>query len=188
MTPALGSFTFMSISGGTSAWIRTNRGTALIMSAVFLVLMIYLLTQDWVYDQQRYGFRLGFFTVLSAAAMLICCLSMVFDRQKDQTTPEMSMLKLRHLGRAAMALIIMGIYFIFAWNDHFAQDWLRPILDTIPLTGEFLLWTPIFMGAGMYLLGVRPLRSAFIAAIIITVVIFGLFRIIGITLPSVLLS
>lgn len=178
----------MSTSGGKSAWIRTNRGTALIMSAVFLVLMVYLLNQDWVYDQQRDGFRLGFFTVMSAAAMLICCISMIFDRVKHQTTPEMATLKLRHLGRAAVALIIMGIYFIFAWNDHFAQDWLRPFLNTLPLAGEFLFWTPVFMGAGMYLLGVRPLRSAVTAAIIITVVIFGLFRIIGISLPSVLLS
>lgn len=178
----------MSTSGGKSAWIRTNRGTALLLSAVFLVLMVYLLTQDWVYDQQRDGFRLGFFTVMSAAAMLICCISMMFDRVKDQTTPEMATLRFRHLVRAVVALMIMGVYFILAWNDHFAQEWLRPILDTIPLTGEFLFWTPVFMSAGMYLLGVRPLRSALTAAIIITLVIFGLFRVIGIMLPSVLLS
>lgn len=178
----------MSTSGGRTAWIRTNRGTAVLMTAAFLVLTIYLLTQDWVYDKQRDGFRLGFFTMVGAGAMALCSLSMVFDRLKDQTTPELATFRLGHLGRAIGALAMMGVYFILAWNDHFAQDWLRPILNIIPLTGEFLFWTPVFMTIGMYLLGVRPARAALTAAIIISVVIFGLFRIIGITLPSVLLG
>lgn len=173
----------MASSGGGS-WIRTNRGIAACMAVLFAILLIYLLNQDWVYDKQRDGFHLGFFSVVGAIAMIVCCVSMMFDRLKSGTTPELASIRLAHIGHGVLALAMMGIYFILAWDVHFAQPWLRGILDVIPLTGEFILWTPIFMGAGMYLLGVRPAQSAAIAGVVVGIVIFGLFRIIGITLPS----
>ena len=42
----------------------------------------------------------------------------------------------------------------------------------------------IFFALGMYLLGVRPLLSAVITGVVVGLVIFGLFTLIGINLPS----
>ena len=44
------------------------------------------------------------------------------------------------------------------------------------------------MFAGTYFLGVRPLLSAAIAGVVITLVIFGLFWSIGIYLPTSIIS
>lgn len=174
----------MSASGGGVAWIRTNRGMATCLAVLLVILLAYLLAQEWVYDKQRDGFRLGFFTIVGAVAMIACCISMMFDRLKNATTPELATMRLAHVGQGLIALAIMGVYFILAWDVHFAQEWLRVLLDVIPLTGEFVLWTALFVGFAMFLLGVRPVRSAVIAGVVVSIVIFGLFRLIGITLPS----
>lgn len=174
----------MTTPGGKVGWFRTNRGMAVVMTVLFTGLLMYLLNQDWVYDQQRDGFRLGFFSLVGTVAMIACSVSMIFDRLRDASTPELSKITLGHVGRSVFALAVMGVYFILAWDVHFAQEWLRGLLDAIPLTGEFVLWTPIFMGLGMYLLGVRPASSAAVAGVVVGLVIFGLFRLIGITLPS----
>jgi hypothetical protein len=49
---------------------------------------------------------------------------------------------------------------------------------------DFILVTPFFMAGGTYVLGIRPLRSAIVAGVVITIVIYGLFRVIGIELPT----
>lgn len=174
----------MSTPSERQEWLRTNRGVAVCLTVLCSGLLVYLLNQDWVFDKQRDGFQLGFFSVMGAVAMLICSLALLIDRQKSATTPEMADIRLRHVANCLLALGLMGLYFILAWNSHFAQDWLRPILDLIPMAGEFVFWTPIFLAIGMHLLGVRPWRSAIIAGVVIGLVIFGLFRVIGITLPS----
>jgi len=178
----------MAFSGGSSAGRRTNRVVAIWLAVLSVVLLGYLLTQDWVYDQQRDGFRLGFFSVVGAIAMLLCAVAMMFDRQRDETTPEMATITLRQTGKSLVALVLMGIFFILAWDDHFAQEWLRGILDVIPLTGEFVVWASLFLAFGMYALGLRPALSALISGVIVSLVIFGLFRLIGITLPTSLLQ
>ena len=66
----------------------------------------------------------------------------------------------------AIAAVVSYIYFELAWRF------------------DFLLVTPVFLAAGIYILGIRPLRTAVIAGVIITVTLFGLFRLIGIHLPS----
>lgn len=174
----------MQENGDKVAWIRTNRGVAACVTALCVVLLAYMLGQDWVYDEQRDGFLLGFFPVVGAVAILICGLAMTVDRLSHDTTPEMATIRLRHVANSLLALATMGVYFVLAWDAHFAQDWLRVLLDVIPMTGEFILWTPIFLAIGMYFLGVRPVGSALIAGVIVGLVIFGLFLLIGITLPS----
>ncbi len=174
----------MSISGERASWIRSNQGAGTIIAALCAILLIYLLNQDWVYDEQRDGFRLGFFPVLGAGLMLLCALALLADRQRRATTPEMAAIRPARTGAALLGLALMGVYYVLAWNAHFSQDWLRGLLDLIPLTGEFVLWTFVFMTLGMVLLGVRPVRSAAVASAVISVVVFGLFRLIGIALPS----
>lgn len=167
---------------------RSNRGVAAALLFLSALLLVYLLSQDWVYAEQRDGFRLGFFSLLGAAAMLLCALAMLFDRQSRQTTPEMAKIRLRSVLYGLLALALMGVFFVLAWDVHFAQPWLRAMLDAIPLTGEFVVWATAFMTLGMYLLGVRPAFAALVSGAIVSVVIFALFRLIGITLPTALLQ
>ena len=78
----------------------------------------------------------------------------------------------------------MLVYYVLAWDAHFSQDWVRAILEVIPFTGDFLIWTLVFLTIGMVGLGVRPITSAITAGVVVSFVIFGLFLLIGIDLPQ----
>jgi hypothetical protein len=71
---------------------------------------------------------------------------------------------------AAAAMATCYVYFDLAWRI------------------DFLLVTPVFIAGATYVLGVRPLRSAIVASLVITIVIYGIFRAIGIELPSRILG
>lgn len=157
----------MTSDDGKVAWIKTNRGVATCVAVICAILLAYLFTQDWVYQQQRDGFRLGFFSVVGAGAMLICAVAMLFDRLKNQSTPEILRLKPKHWLFVLIALGVCYAYFYMAWNI------------------DFLIVSPFFLGAGAFALGIRPYYSAFIAGIVVSCVIFFLFRLIGIQLPSI---
>jgi uncharacterized membrane protein len=143
-------------------WVKTNRGVATCMTIFFLVLLGYLFSQDWVYQTQRDGFRLGFFTVVAALAMLICSVVMIFDRFKDDTTPEILGLRAKHWLRALLVLVICYAYFYLAWNI------------------DFLIISPIFLAFSSYMLGVRPVSSAIISGVTVGFVFLFLLRLIGI--------
>ena len=98
--------------------------------------------------------------------MLICALTMVFDRHRHETDEELSQSRWMDWVIAASAMAICYVYFELAWRI------------------DFLLVTPIFIAGATYVLGIRPVRSAIVASLLITVVIYGLFRIIGIELPT----
>lgn len=150
------------------AWIRTNQGVGVCLVAVFGILIIYLMTQDWVYTELRDGFHLGTFTVVAAVAMLLCAVALVLDRHRHDTDEEMLSVRTRDFLTAIVAALTCFIYFKLAWNV------------------DFLIITPIFLFGGMYILGVRPLRTALFAGVVTTAVIFGLFFLLGIRLPSFL--
>ena len=151
---------------GRAEWIKTNRGVAWCIVGVSLALLVYLGSSEWAYRELRDGFRLGFFTFVAVIAMMICALAMVFDRRRHESDKELRQASWRDWVIAICAMALCYLYFELAWRI------------------DFLLVTPVFMAAGTYLLGVRPLRSAIVAGVLITVVIYGLFRIIGIELPS----
>ncbi len=174
----------MASSDRSVGWLRTNQGVAACLVVAILILLGYLLSQDWVYQQQRDGFRLGFFTIVSTFVMLVCVGFTLIGKQKDQATPEMAKMQPNHWIRAFFGLFTMLIYYILAWDAHFSQEWLRAIIDVIPFTGDFLIWTVVFLTFGMAMLGVRPLTSAIAAGAIVSCVIFGLFLLIGINLPQ----
>ena len=181
---AIGSICGMASSDRSVGWLRTNQGVAACLVVAMLGLLGYLLSQDWVYQQQRDGFRLGFFTMVSALVMLVCVGFTLIGKQKDQTTPEMARMRGKDWLRGIAALLIMLVYYVLAWDAHFSQDWVRAILNVIPFTGDFLIWTVVFLTMGMAVLGVRPITSAITAGVIVSFVIFGLFLLIGIDLPQ----
>ncbi|MGY9001566.1 MAG: tripartite tricarboxylate transporter TctB family protein [Rhodospirillales bacterium] len=147
-------------------WIRTNQGVGVVITALIIVLLIYLSQQEWVFQRLRDGFQLGFFTVVSAFTMLLCSVAMIFDGFKNKTDKEMSAMNRLDFIMPVIVVAVCYIYFLLAWRY------------------DFLLVTPIFLAAGIYSFGIRPLRTVIIGGIVITLTIFGLFRLIGIYLPS----
>ena len=147
-------------------WIKTNQGVACCIAGVSVALLIYLGSSEWALRELRDGFRLGFFTAVAVFAMLICALAMMVDRHRHQADEEMRRSHWKDWAIAAAAMALCYVYFELAWRI------------------DFLLVTPVFLAGATYVLGVRPLRSAIVAGVLITVVIYGLFRLIGIELPS----
>lgn len=160
------------MAGGDSSadrhggWIRTNQGVASCIALVVVALLIYIAGSDWAYEKLRDGFRLGFFSAFAALTMLLCAVAIMFDRHRSETDEDIARSGWLDWAVAAGAMAACYIYFELAWRI------------------DFLIVSPLFIAGGTYALGARPLRTAFIAGIVITVVIYTLFRIIGIDLPS----
>lgn len=149
-----------------SGWIRTNQGVAACLVGASALLILYLITSEWVFERLRDGFRLGFFSTVAAIAMLVCAAAMMVDRRRGETDPDIARARRSDWAIVVGALASCYVYFELAWR-----------LD-------FLLVTPVFMAAATFALGVRPVRSAIVAGVVLTLVIYGLFRAIGIELPT----
>ncbi len=130
------------------------------------LLLIYLGTSEWTYQQLRDGFRLGFFSVAAALAMLICSVVMMVDRRRSETGADMARSGWLDWIVAAAVMALCYLYFELAWRI------------------DFLLVSPLFIAGATYALGVRPLRASIVAGAVVTVVIYALFRLIGIELPT----
>jgi hypothetical protein len=155
--------------GGARApagWIKTNQGVAACIAVVVVALLIYIGASDWAYEKLRDGFRLGFFSALAALAMLLCAVAMMLDGRRHVTEEDIVDSRWADWLIAVAALAVCYIYFELAWRV------------------DFLLVSPVFLAGGTYILGVRPPRAAIIAGVVITVVIYAIFRVIGIDLPS----
>lgn len=147
-------------------WIKSNQGVACCIAVVAVALLVYLGFSDWAFQKLRDGFRLGFFTTVAVIAVLICALAMTADRHRHETDEDMAQSRWVEWVIAAAAMALCYLYFELAWR-----------LD-------FLLVTPIFMGGATYVLGVRPVRAAIVASLVITISVWGIFRLIGIDLPN----
>lgn len=147
-------------------WIKTNQGVAFCIAVAAVLMLVYLGTSEWAFRTLRDGFRLGFFTAVSVVATLVCALAMMVDRHRQETDPDIARARWVEWAVAVGAMAACYLYFELAWRV------------------DFLLVTPVFMAGATYLLGIRPLRSAVVAGVTITLVIYGLFRLIGIELPS----
>lgn len=151
---------------GRPDWIKTNQGVACCIAGVSIGFLIYLGFSEWAFQVLRDGFRLGFFTAVATVAMLVCALALMFDKHRHETDEEMLQSRWIDWVIAAGAMTICYVYFELAWRI------------------DFLLVTPVFIAGGTYVLGIRPLRSAIIAGLVITIVIYVLFRLIGLELPT----
>lgn len=149
-----------------SKWIKTNRGIGVCLAGLIILLLIYLFTQGWVYQTLRDGFRLGFFSVISAVTMLACSVALIFDRHKEAVEDNVAIADRLDFIIPVVAMLVCYVYFRAAW-----------FLD-------FLIITPLFLIASTYALGIRPLKTSIMAGVIISVVIYILFRLIGIELPT----
>jgi hypothetical protein len=147
-------------------WIRTNQGVGVVITALIVALLVYLIQQEWVFVELRDGFRLGFFTILATFTMLFCSVALIFDGYKRDSNKKMTAMNRQDFIIPGIVVVVCYIYFKLAWAF------------------DFLLVTPVFLAVAIYVLGIRSLRKTIIYGVIITVTLFGLFRLIGIYLPS----
>lgn len=152
-------------SGRQAAWIKSNQGIAACITVAMVVLLIYLASTDWVYQELRDGFRLGSFTIASTLVMLVCSLTMLVDKHRREIDPDVARSSWLDWAIAFGAMFACYLYFELAWRV------------------DFILVTPFFLAGATFALGVRPLRLAIVAGVVITLLIYGIFWIIGIPLP-----
>lgn len=148
--------------------IKSNQGIAVCLTVLVLALLVYLLSSDWVYQELRDGFWLGFFPVAAVIAMLTSTIMMIFDRHRhviDEDVARAGWLDGLVIGAVVVACFV---YFQLAWNF------------------DFLLVSPVFLTVGIYILGARPIRLVIASALVMTAVVYVLFRLIGIELPTII--
>lgn len=140
---------------------RSNRGIAVVLSAFLSCALAYYLSQDWVFERLRDKFLLGLPTVFSVFWMLTCALSIIFDRFRHDVCEGVATFELKFF---LWALSIVGSAYLFFAAAQF-----------IGLPLSILL----FSAGGMYVLGLRPIKTCFIAAFILTLAIAAVFFVIG---------
>lgn len=150
---------------GYRAWIRTNQGVGVILTAALALFLLYLRQSSWVHERLRDGFTLGFFPVTGVVLMMLCAICLIVDRNRRERIEELSDMRWMWFFFCLGVLIACGIYFYLV------------------LEIGYLLVTPVFLSIFIFLLGLRPWTSCLISGGVITVLVFGLFWLIGIELP-----
>ena len=147
-------------------WMRTNQGVGTLLTVILGAFLIHLLLSEWVHQDLRDGFKLGFFPVAGVIIMMLCTIALMFDSHRRQITDELQDIEWKNWLYCFAALI--GCYVYFALSQ---------------LIG-FLLVSPVFLFVLMYSLGVRPWTTAAAAGAIMTVIVYGLFRMLGIAMTQ----
>lgn len=150
----------------SGTWLRTKQGIGVLFLVVLAAYFVYLAFIPWAATEMRDGFSLAFFPALGAGLMVLCAAVMTVDSYRREVPPELATLELR--GFALVLAVLAGSYAYFE----------------LMLRLGFLPVTPVFLFALMYVLGLRAIRSALGASLVMTAAIYGLFRLIGVSLPA----
>jgi hypothetical protein len=145
---------------------RSNRGIGTVLAVLFALLLVHLLTTDWVYVRLRDGFFLGGFTLAGTVTMLGLALVLLIDRHRDDVPEEMATLRAADWAKA-LALL--------------AGAWL--MFETAERLGT-LVAGPLFLFVLMLLLGVRPWTHAALGAAVMGGVVYAVFRLLGVAMPQ----
>ncbi len=151
---------------GFRHWIGTNQGVGVLLSVLLGAFLIQLLLSEWVHRDLRDGFKLGFFPVVGVIAMLLCTVALLFDSHRREVEAALGAIGWKSW--VYCVAVLAGCYVYFEASQRFG----------------FLLASPVFLFVLTYFLGVRPWTSALAAGAIMTVAVYGVFRILGITLAQ----
>ena len=151
-------------------WLKTNQGIGSILSLVFTAFLIYLLLSPWVYKKLYDGFYLGLLPVAGVAAILIPCLTIIFNSQRKENPADLKTLALKPFLGIMLLIGGCGVYFV--------------VMSKI----GFLLITPVFLFVAMWALGSRRWWQDLIVAVGVPTIFYTLLRIIGLELPPGILA
>ncbi len=150
-----------------SKWFKSNQGIGAMMTLLFTALLIYIQMSPWAHRKLRDGFALGFFPAMAVVLLLIFSLFLIFDSRRKQIPDRLENLNFKYFLFTVLAVIFSFLYF------------------KAMLAIGFLITTPFFLLLSMYALGIKSLRSLLTTSILITVIVYAIFRIMGIQLPPV---
>ena len=151
---------------GFRRWIVTNQGVGALLTVILGAFLIHLLLTEWVHRDLRDGFKLGFFPVAGVIIMMLCTIALMLDSHRRRITDDLRDIEWKSWLYCFAALIGWYVYF-----------------ELSQLLG-FLLVSPVFLFVLMYILGVRPWTTAATAGVVLTVMVYGLFRMLGIALSQ----
>ncbi len=148
------------------AWIRTNQGIGVVLTACLGLYMLFLQLSPWVHERLRDGFTLGFFPVTGVVLMMIFTVTLILDGNRRERIEELEGMRWKWFLFCIAVLLVCSVYFYL-------------ILEI-----GFLLVSPVFLSIFIFMLRMRPWTSCLISGVAMTVLVYGLFRSIGIELPS----
>lgn len=147
-------------------WLKTNRGVGAVLAIVIVAYLLHLQAVSWAHERMRDGFTLGFFPIVGSVAMLVCSVILIVDSRRKEVAEELSSAGWK--GVLLSLSIIGGCYVYFE----------------LMLRLGFLFVSPFFLFGFIYALGLREMKSAVASACVMTIIIYALFRLIGISLPQ----
>lgn len=148
-----------------SIWWRSNQAIGLYLLLMFGALFAYIWMQPWAHRVMRDGFLLGMMPMLGIGLMSICALAMVFDPMRREQPEGLQGIRASDAWLPIVMLVGVAVCF---W----AMSWLGFILAASPFLLVFMLW-----------FGFRPVRLAFILAVVVPVIVFAFFTLLGVRLP-----
>ncbi len=146
-------------------WLRTNQGIGTILTLLLGAFLIYLQLSPWVHRKLRDGFTLGFFPVVGVVLMMFFSAALIFGSRRKQSVGELDSI-------TGKALLFCSVLVLGCW-----------VYFELMLRIGFLLVSPIFLLVFVYTLGMGSWRNSLLAGVIMTVVVYAVFRLLGITLP-----
>lgn len=150
--------------------LKTNQGIGFILSLALIAFVIYLLLSPWVYRKLADGFYLGFFPILSIVLLLLLSLTLTFDSHRKEKPADLMTLSFKSFLFVLLILGGCGVYFM------------------VMMKIGFLIITPIFILLTIYVLGLKSWWKCITGGVVITAVVYTIFSLLGLKLPSGILS
>jgi hypothetical protein len=147
-------------------WLKSNQGIGVLLALFFVGIMIYLEFKPWSHVILRDGFTLGFLPRVSTGLLIIFSAIMTFDKHRRVVLGKTEQIRFTAL---LNTVIISATCYAFFY--------------LMRLVG-FLLVAPFFLVLSIRLFGIKSWKTSVITALVITVVIYGIFRLLGIPLPA----
>ncbi|MFQ5842016.1 MAG: tripartite tricarboxylate transporter TctB family protein [Thermodesulfobacteriota bacterium] len=151
-------------------WLKCNQGVGVILTSLFAALLIYIQLSPWAHRKLRDGFTLGFFPAVAIVLSIIFSLILIFDSRRKEVPPGLETLTVKSVLATVLAVVVSWLYFM-----------------AMKRIG-FLIVTPLYLLFAMYVLGSQSWRYSIVVAALMTVIVYGIFRIMGIELPPGMLS
>lgn len=151
-------------------WLKCNQGVGVILTSLFAGLLIYIQLSPWAHRKLRDGFTLGFFPAVAIVLSIIFSLILIFDSRRKEVPPGLETLTSKSVLATVLAVVVSWLYFI-----------------AMKRIG-FLIVTPFYLLFAMYVLGSQSWRYSIVVAALMTLIVYGIFRIMGIELPPGMLS
>ena len=146
-------------------WLRTNQGVGVLLTILLAGFLTYLWLSPWTHRKLQDGFTLGFFPIFGVVVLMLLNMIMIIDGRRKDTESQMRMMDLKAL--FICLLILFGCWSYFELTDRMG----------------FLIVSPVFLLIYVYCLGMRPWTHAFGAGIAMTVIVYAVFRLLGVELP-----